>query len=239
LASNQNCENKEREYIIREKEIYEKEKARIEKAIDLSGYYKDNILSGGAIINEIFTRAGILNIQSNIRDGKIKEFDIHELEENLTQNEIKRIEKILISKELLQAMAEISLTEEIKGANKTKKVEVVDGKEVKTVSFESNELTICLESLISDTLNNMEYFAMHFVHKVADESVVYQSLHKSFLSLCEAMYYLISSRNKNGNDKTFINVIELYNIWNDRLHCQKRAEVENKRKNIIKGTSLS
>lgn len=238
LSSNQNMNNKKRELEIREREIYENEKQRIEKAIDLAEYYKDNILSSGAIIHEVFNEVGILNILENIKLDKLKEFDIHELEENLSPIDIRRVNKLISSSEVLNALAKISMISKIEGTTRTENIEVIDGKESKSFTFDINGLTTCYNELISDTLNNLEYFSMHFVHKTADESVVYQSLHKSFLDLCRVLYYIIASRNINGEDKMFTNVIELFDMWKKRSKDQRKTEIDGKRNNILKGSTL-
>lgn len=238
LASKQVLINKQNELQLREKELYEKEKYKVTRAIDLSGYYKDNILTNGSVLIYLFKSVGIYSILDNIKLEKMHEFDINELEENLSQIEIKRIEKLINSKELLQELGNISLSCDIEGDFKREVIEYVDGEEVTNVEFNLNELDKCFRNMVSDTLNNMEYFAMNFVHKIADESVIYQSLHQSYIELCKVLYYIISSRNKNGEEKYFTKVTDLYIIWKDRLLSQRKQEIEHKRKNILKGTTL-
>lgn len=59
----------------------------------------------------------------------------------------------------------------------------------------------------------MEFFALHFSHNTADESVVYQSLHQSYFDLILLMYYYIASQNDNPSYKYYTNVIELFHKW--------------------------
>lgn len=89
--------------------------------------------------------------------------------------------------------------------------------------------------MVQDVLNNLEYFAMAFTHKTADESVIYQSLHNSYISVVRLLYYDISSNNRDGESKLFTNVIELYNIWKEKSEQQKTDEIAAVRENISKG----
>lgn len=70
---------------------------------------------------------------------------------------------------------------------------------------------------ISNLCNKLEWFSMNFITKAADENVVYQSLHQTFLSCVEHLYIPISFRNTLSHDKYFTNIIELYARWNERL----------------------
>ena len=71
-------------------------------------------------------------------------------------------------------------------------------------------------SLVFRVLNNMEYFALHFTHNVADQSVVYKSLHQTYIDLVQMLYYNIAVKNPLSPSKYYTNVIELYEIWHDR-----------------------
>ena len=66
-------------------------------------------------------------------------------------------------------------------------------------------------------LNKLEFFSMYFTSKLADESVVYQSLHQVFLSTVQELYGIIVYKNDvGGKDKYFTNIIELYRLWASR-----------------------
>lgn len=81
-----------------------------------------------------------------------------------------------------------------------------------------------LRKAIANLLNNLEWFAMNFQYNLADEEVLYQSLHETFLSCIWSLYVYISSNNRPGADKYFTNVIWLFNLWKNRLRdIQKKA----------------
>jgi hypothetical protein len=79
---------------------------------------------------------------------------------------------------------------------------------------------------ICDLLNSLEWFAMNFKTKIADESVVYQSLHQTFLSCVRFLYFFIASKNKNMYDKTYTNIQWLYNLWNKKQQEQALREAK-------------
>ena len=58
-------------------------------------------------------------------------------------------------------------------------------------------------------LNRLEWFSMTFMSGLADEGVVYQSLHQAFLSSVKLLHFEICYRNGNGSkDKYYCNIIE-------------------------------
>ena len=57
-------------------------------------------------------------------------------------------------------------------------------------------------------LNNLEFFAMHFMNDVANEEIVYRSLHKTYIDIC--------LNNVKDGSKLYTNVIALYNKWKER-----------------------
>ena len=63
----------------------------VQKAIDLSEYYKDNILSQIAPIEYIFENSGINDIISKIDKSKMKFFDEKEMKTFLTDDDIKEL----------------------------------------------------------------------------------------------------------------------------------------------------
>lgn len=80
---------------------------------------------------------------------------------------------------------------------------------------------------LNGVLNKLEFFAMSFISGIADERVVYQSLHQSFFTTIGFFYPRICSINsKGGKDKFYTNIIELYNIWKKREKEQEKVEEE-------------
>ena len=75
-------------------------------------------------------------------------------------------------------------------------------------------------------LNILESFSMYFSNAIADESIVYQSLHQTFIGVVLLLYFDIAKINTDPKDTFFINIIELFNIWNDRYKDKKMQEAE-------------
>lgn len=75
---------------------------------------------------------------------------------------------------------------------------------------------------IEQLLNVLEYFSMYLVTGVADESVVYQSLHQTFFRIVRMLYSWIAGMNKNPKDKYYTNIIALYKTWNEK---ERESEV--------------
>lgn len=71
-------------------------------------------------------------------------------------------------------------------------------------------------------LNDLEWFSMQCRYKVADEKLIYQSLHQSFLSEVQMLYRYICTHNINGEDKYYTNLIWLFNTWKKRLLKYRR-----------------
>lgn len=69
----------------------------VQKAVDLSEYYKDNILCYISPINYIFTKSGISDILKKIDKDRIKHFDIKELETFLSEDDTKHLKEIQTS----------------------------------------------------------------------------------------------------------------------------------------------
>ncbi|SET80301.1 hypothetical protein SAMN05443270_1490 [Lacrimispora sphenoides] len=67
--------------------------------------------------------------------------------------------------------------------------------------------------IILHTLNRIEHFSMSFNSKLADDKVVYQSLHQALFTLIPYSYIFISSINVNNVDKYYCNTCELYGRW--------------------------
>jgi len=225
-----NKDAKKKEIELREKELYHRDKEKITKAIDLAGYYKDYILPNVRKLKNIYTETEIYNIIHTIPIKNMEHFDAIELNDNLTPLQIEEIKEkgkpYHFDTALKSEGVAIGLSDE------------------KTITNSSNYSDTNTDKaseyayLVIGTLNSLEYFSMYFVHNVADHTVVYQSLHMTFLEAVRMLYYDIASANTNGESKYYVNTIELFNIWNKTSEVQKLQEVENTRNMINIGKIL-
>lgn len=190
---------------------------RIQRAIDLAGYYKDNILEAYAIIRNVFKDSGLMEIINKINKENIVAFDEVELNGYLTEEDKKQIKTIINSDKFIQAVVQAGKIYHLDiDININAAEEAEDDKNPCDVSSVATISARFMSNIVTDTLNNLEFFAMHFSHKTADESVVYQSLHQTYLTIVHVLYYNIAIQNCVGKSKYYTNVIELYKIWYNR-----------------------
>lgn len=79
---------------------------------------------------------------------------------------------------------------------------------------EREKFNSCFPLLLENTLNHLEASCINISSKAAGSQFIYDSLHQSFLNTVEILAVVISTNNHNNIDKYFINIIEVYNMWN-------------------------
>lgn len=231
-----------KDFVIRNKKL------EAEKAIELAEVFGNEIIPLCEYLFYIYKVVGIEDIVSEIDSSKLKEFDEEELDRILSkskQENLAALSKKITLEQLMNGKTTISqqYSDEIAVALETikdKKLlqEIQSNPELKEKKEQLKHLHYQLyrEFIKSKTtlLNKLEAFCMYFNSGVAEEEVVYQSLHQIFLKAVKLFYYEIAINNKNGKDKYFTNIIELYNSWNDRYTLKNKQETESKRKQIHK-----
>lgn len=208
---------------------------RVQKAIELAGYYKDNILSNTEFIYAVYYQTHLLEILQKIKPENMVNFDEKELKANYSATDLSEIEKIIKSNDFWNIVLKVAEVYEM-FKDIAQEVETEKGKGVLINIVKLKEQF--LNGVICETLNNLEYFAMHFIHNTADESVVYQSLHKSYIEIIQVLYYDISVNNKEANEKLYTNVIDLYNCWIQEAAKQKTGEASATREFTKRGTKI-
>lgn len=97
----------------------------------------------------------------------------------------------------------------------------------KNIEYYKNVLLSYFHSNITTLLNKLEVFAIQLNTNLADEEILYQSLHQTYLKTVKYLYPHICFVNSNdAADKYYTNIIELYNVWRDRYI--KELDKENK-----------
>lgn len=188
---------------------------QVQRAIDLSEYYKDNILNYYPAIKYIFKETGIAKIIEKVRLNDIKTFDIIELNRLFTKEDIDELKKIQNSKEFFETAVTANMIYNLN-----------DKLAVTTLINKDNSAVITyVSSLVDNLLNNMEFFSLHFSHKTADETVIYQSLHQTYLEIVQYMYYDIAVSNTDPTNKYYTNIIWLFLEWRNELN-RKNDEQE-------------
>ena len=186
-----------------------------QKAIDLSEYYKDNILHYLPAIRYVFTESGALEDLKSITLDKMKLFNHRELQQILTEKQIQKL-KDLQKPEVHRGIIEANDIYGLKFVLHTKFVEIKDenGNKKKTISLNQDAIVIAfMSSIIMRTLNNKEFFAMHFNTNVGDDSVVYQSFIKRISNLCPGLLLHSQPKMLPEADKFYTNAIWLFHKW--------------------------
>lgn len=193
---------------------------RVQKAIDLSRYYKDEILYPYSMLKAVYVQAGITDILSKEKK-KMKVFDDEEIHDIFSDKGVKEIERKLFSTEYATAIIELNQRYDF-GLDICKEYENGDKKKHLT----PKDCIIIAGSFDSKyriaVMNNLEHFAMYFTHNVADESVVYQSLSPTYLEMCRVLYYNIAHCSQTGQPKLYRNLQQLYEIWNNKAESSKK-----------------
>ena len=102
----------------------------------------------------------------------------------------------------------------------------------KSLSYFKKKLDYDMKEMYFKNLNKLEYIAMNFISDIADDKIVYNSLHQLFFSYVELNYFYIAALNSNGKkDKFYMNIIELYKKWKTKYIEDLIAE-KNKIKEI-------
>lgn len=201
---------------------------RIQKAIDLAEYYKNNVLDKYSIIKFVFEESGLMEIINKIDKNKMYVFDYDELKELLNKNDMNQIEQIRTSNIFIQSVIE---ADKIYGLdlNADKYININIDNKTNTAEISINGtmiITKFMGNIVNEILNSLEFFAMHFSHETADESVVYQSLHQTYLEIIYILYYNIAIKNQSGKSKYYTNVIELYEKWNARNKSEMNDKIK-------------
>lgn len=187
-----------------EYEKYQNEK--ITRSIELARYYKDNILDKVFFIITVYKKSGLLDLIKKADGYNLEKFDEVEMKKIYSDPELKKIQNIIKSKEFSEIVLSVALEMGLE-------IGKAEGDTVKAKQLEI--IKLFGQEYISEALNNLEYFAMHFVHETADSEVVYQSLHRTYFQIVETLYHNIALNNKVGQPKLYTNVTRLYLEWKD------------------------
>lgn len=191
------------------------------KAAELAALYKNEILDYNFFISLLFQRLGIIGLLKNTYSSELKLFTKSELEDMLSKEDIELIhEKLMDPKNYsyyLECQSFIPAKSELRYLIPEEHIL----KQVENDSKQADRMKRYIMNrqymkVVDHLLNSLEYFAMYFNTGVADERVVYQSLHQTYLKVVRAMYFEIARRNDNPKDMYYTNIINLYVKWSER-----------------------
>lgn len=202
---------------------HHKIRAQKETSCNLAKYYADSIIKAHAFISNVFTQCGTLEVVNKYFElDAIHNFDIEELKAFQKKADISEEEltKKLVSFDPLVILnCRIARKELLADRERIYREFVTKGEDENTLILKNPQFILNdFKQDIIHLLNDLEWFSMNCMYNVADEKLLYQSLHQSFLSIVWMLYYFISSNNTNNEDKTYTNTIALFVLWRQRLN---------------------
>ena len=223
------------------------------KAAELAMLYKNDILNNISFITAMFEKTGAIEEIQCVYQASVHLFTKEELGALLTEkqqkniykmlfdpknyDEIKRLQDILLNNELKvkflapQTISKIA-DEAVSRSKEDNKIDTDDLKKKIEQEIKSEQIEKQYILVVNHVLNSLEYFAMYLTNGVADESVVYQSLHQTYLRAVRSLYIEISSKNINPKDMYFTNITNLYIKWLRRDE-KKRKKLERQTEKVL------
>lgn len=218
--------------------FHQKERAKKDAACDLARYYAHDIIQRYDLVCYTFNSS---KKEKRIKElfpyDCLKEFSYKEMENILTEQghdpiqivqELDWIDPVIIYQGIVQYASNIEERHAISDeCIKTK--EDSSGKSTVEI-IHPERLILTFHHEVVMLLNDLEWFAMSCRYGLADEEMLYQSLHLTFLSSVWLLYHYICRNNHENKDKLFTNVIWLFNTWADRLReIEKEAQEQSEK----------
>ena len=202
--------------------FHQKNRGKKDTACTLAAHYADIILGENKFVSSVYKGAQLdCYINSTIKMNELRHFDNQELKSILDDRGIKyddfmrkltEIDPFVILN--CRILREGSVSErESTYAGYVKEDPKTGTRTIRNEAF----LRMDLEQEINDLLNQLEWFAMNCRYGLADEALLYQPLHHTFLSMVWMLYPTICMKNKTGDSKLYTNVIWLFLKWRKRL----------------------
>lgn len=204
---------------------HQKQRAKKDAACALARVYADVVLSKYKLVNEVAGKSDLLdfvrtlfpmNDISSFSYGEMKRFvrDAGRSMEDVKTKMWTFDPLIVLDAKLVQAKT----SDEVRSLQETFS-ESEPGTQ-RRVPKNEGILLSQFKAAIVDLMNTLEWFAMNCRYGLADEAIIYQSLHQTYLAMVWLLYFYISSYNTSKTDKYFTNVIWLFERWRKRLNEQ-------------------
>lgn len=222
-------------YISTRSLIQNSERARVDKAIQLSKYYKDHILKLAKPVAYVFENTKIAKILGEISTDSFKDFDKKESDKIFTKEQNAALKSVISDKDfaevVMSAVRVFSLNNILNSS--------IIGVDEETHTFKINPEQIAnsfMDLIVMEILNDLEYFAMNFTHELADDTAVYSSLHQTYIEIMQLLYHQIAEMNNAVGERYYTNAIELYKRWKEKLD-DKEERLYNKIRTPELGTT--
>lgn len=100
----------------------------------------------------------------------------------------------------------------------------------KVLSMKICEYVQEVSAICTELSNMLEYMCICFNTNIADDTTVYQSLHKVFFQGVQMIYIFTFDVNENEHDRLYYNIMLLYKKWKETYNEKKCAEEQLKEK---------
>lgn len=212
--------------------FYNRNKNKIERAIELANVYR-KLINDISEFNKIFEEHS--EIQALLAKEKLDEktrFNYSEIMNIYSSKEKQKIENFFFGNGMnADILRKVYFTYRLQGVSDINPMLLNSSKKTdeKQQAVQDSLIRNYYKSKFCSFLNQMEFFSMAFVQNVADDDVVYQSLHQTFLGITRYFYYYISRNNKSTENKYYTNIIQLHSKW-----IAKQMKYKNKADDVIK-----
>jgi len=200
-------------------------------ACDMARFFADEIVPLTTVVRSVVTASSseaYKKLLDVFPSNKLKRFDKQELDLLLSAS---ACDESFIRKTLLEIDPNIlfsaNLATCVSGTDRIAMCDFFSG--IKDEKMKAAILIADYTTVHTNLLNKLEWFSMVFQYGIADEDVVYQSLHQMFLSTVNLVYYRIASINVYAPDKFYTNIIWLYNHWQDKLQSDQEEQLKRER----------
>lgn len=217
---------------------HQKERAKKDAACELARYYAHDIIQRYDFVSYTFQHS---KKEERIKElfpyDRLKEFDYKEMTNILAEQGLDPMETL---RELNRIDPQVIYQGMIRNAHSVEERHSLSDEYIKITKDPSGKpvteivhqdmLMFAFTNEVTMLLNDLEWFSMSCRYGLADEEMLYQSLHLTFLSSVWLLYHYICLNNRENSDKLFTNVIWLFNTWADRLReIEKEAQEQSER----------
>lgn len=216
--------------------VIQKRKYRAENAINIAKEYANRIINLNRYIDEVYKAYDVLPVINRLDSMKLMNFDENEMEELHLTEELAVLDAIykepLKREEQLLLLCSRGFIPDNPGM-----VEAVS-KEIREKTPQGKEIEKALlpvlkkdfECIVATMLNTLETIGMRFNTNIANDKIVYQSLHQVYLKSVKMLYYPIARINKSAANRNYTNIVDLYKDWNNKYirKCEKENRLVGK-----------
>lgn len=190
--------------------IHQRKGIRKQNACSIANRYAQEILPRMRYIDRILDLTGVKNVSYKFVGYKdFTEKELNELLLNAECNEEKFKNKLQsVNKEMLRSAFAYSGCNDYIFCYHQALLKVADDTPA--------ELGVSVYKFVIDFLNELEAIAIILHYNIAEEKLIYQSLHQTLLEHMKNWYFFISDQNRNDQDRFFSNLIWLHNTWKKR-----------------------